>query len=541
MTGRTWPAHPVFADDSERLAWEALVARLRPDDVLLHGLRITDPVEGEVEIDLLLLMPDRGAAVIEVKGGHVSYADGTYRQSGADGVHDIDPAGQAARETRALCRFLEHQPTWSRDRLRAGWLVALPYTPVDGALGPQLRPGVVVGRDAMTDLAGIAYDRLGDVDLQAWVPPGDWVGAALTHLLGALDAPREVAARVAQRLERSEQLTTQQAALLSVIRAVPRFEVVGAAGTGKTWLAMEQARRWTEAGERVCLVTYTRGVVEMMRSATARLPARQRPAFVGTFFELGETWGVHPADEGPAFWTRTGPAAMRDAAAGVPLPFTAFVVDEAQDFADDWWPALLASGTADARVAVFRDDEQSVFAERAGRPDLDLVRLTLEENLRNGNQIVDTFRPLISAPVVSRAGAGFPVEYVPCSADDVVATADAQVERLLDAHGWLPEHVALLTTQHRHPVQIEQAGDKGEYWAGLWDRDFVFYSTVSGFKGLERSAVVLAVDGFHDGVDARAVLYAGMSRARDLLVVVGPPERLEPVVGGKVMRRLRRG
>jgi hypothetical protein len=30
----------------------------------------------------------------------------------------------------------------------------------------------------------------------------------------------------------------------------------------------------------------------------------------------------------------------------------------------------------------------------------------------------------------------------------------------------------------------------------LWKQDDVFYSTVAGFKGLERSAVVLAIDGF---------------------------------------------
>ena len=353
-------------------------------------------------------------------------------------------------------------------------------------------------------------------------------------------SPARSRPEVAQRLRRTDQLTAQQAALLSVVRAVPRFEVVGAAGTGKTWLAMEQARRWAEAGERVCLVAYTRGVVEMMRTATADLPGAAATRLRGHVLPAGHPWGVHPDESDADFWNRTGPAAMRAAAPNVAEPFTAFVVDEAQDFADDWWPALLSSGTPDARIAVFRDDEQAVFAERSGRPGVDLVRLTLEENLRNAHQIVDTFRPLIRAPLVSMAGDGFPVEFVPCSPDDVIATADAAVERLLEEHGWLPEHVALLTTQHRHPVQLEQAGDKDEYWAGLWDRDFVFYSTVSGFKGLERSAVVLAVDGFHDGVDPRSVLYAGMSRARDLLVIVGPPELIEPVVGDKVMRRVRR-
>jgi superfamily I DNA/RNA helicase len=221
--------------------------------------------------------------------------------------------------------------------------------------------------------------------------------------------------------------------------------------------------------------------------------------------------------------------------------FTAFVVDEAQDFADSWWPALLASAASDdVRLAVMRDDEQAVFSKRRGRPDVPLVPVTLTENLRNTTQVVNTYQPLITAAVEAHGGDGVPVEYVACHANALIPTADDVVDALLEKRGWLPEHIALLTTRHRHPVQVESSGDKSAYWDDFWGND-VFYSTVAGFKGLERPVVVLAVDGFHDGVDPRSVLYAGMSRARDLLIVVGDPADLEAVVGDKLMRRLRRG
>jgi superfamily I DNA/RNA helicase len=224
---------------------------------------------------------------------------------------------------------------------------------------------------------------------------------------------------------------------------------------------------------------------------------------------------------------------MRDAATSLPASsrFSAFVVDEAQDFADSWWPALLESAsTPDVKLAVFRDDEQAVFHERRGVPDLELAPFHLTENLRNANEIASAFRPLVTAGFSSRSGSGYDVVFVDCPAgSDVIAAADAEVERLLD-RGWLPEHLALLTTQHRHPVQVEMADDKTAYWDSLWDKDMVFYSTVAGFKGLERPAVVLAVDGFHEGVDPRSILYAGMSRARDLLVIVGDQAALAPIL-----------
>ena len=93
---------------------------------------------------------------------------------------------------------------------------------------------------------------------------------------------------------------------------------------------------------------------------------------------------------------------------------------------------------------------------------------------------------------------------------------------------------AAVTPIHR---RIEAQLGKDGHWDGFWLDDEVFYATVMGFKGLERPVVVLAVDGFHDGV-ARDVMYTGMSRARDQLVVCGDPEVIRAAVGKEVMKRL---
>ena len=100
-------------------------------------------------------------------------------------------------------------------------------------------------------------------------------------------------------------------------------------------------------------------------------------------------------------------------------------------------------------------------------------------------------------------------------------------------------NVALLTTGHRHPVQVERTDfhDQEGYWRTYWDDD-VFYGHVLGCKGLERRAVVLCLneDGSRDR--ARERLYVGMSRATDELVVVGDPDTVRRVAGEDVARRL---
>ena len=71
-------------------------------------------------------------------------------------------------------------------------------------------------------------------------------------------------------------------------------------------------------------------------------------------------------------------------------------------------------------------------------------------------------------------------------------------------------------------MQVEAVSTQGRasYWDLFWDDSELFYSTVSGFKGLERPAVVLAADGFRDPSIAQETLLVGVSRARDLLVVL---------------------
>ena len=536
------PEQPDFATDSERDAWKAIKGQLRDGDALIHGIRITDPVDGDIEIDLLVLLPEIGAAVIEVKGGQITYAQGKVMQADAYDTREIDPFTRAMQQMHSFRRYIEHQPTWSRGHLRAAWLTCFPHTTVDGAMGPQGLREAIIGREDLPDAAEIIEKRLGNHHDTTRVPGPGWVEDVVELLLGP-PAPEEIPSRVARRLARVEELASQQEALLSFVSPNPRYVVTGSAGTGKTWLAVEQAKRWAHEGLRVAFVTYGRGVTTLVQALVDEMPRRDRPDFVGTFHQLGYSWGVvAPEGSDQDYWDVEIPRLMIEASGAMDpgQRFDAFVVDEAQDFADSWWPALLSSARAidDVRLAIFRDEEQAVFRDRAGMPDVPLVPLTLDRNLRNAKEIVDLFRPLISAKPRARSGEGLGIEYIACSREEVISMADAAVEELFEQRGWLPEHIALLTTAHRHDLQKEKDHDKDAYWSSLWDTD-VFHGTVAGFKGLERPAVVLAVDGFHDGVVPAQVMYAGMSRARDLLIVVGGPEEIEAAVGPATMKRLR--
>src|SRR3546814_20187884 len=131
----------------------------------------------------------------------------------------------------------------------------------------------------------------------------------------------------------------------------------------------------------------------------------------------------------------------------------------------------------------------------------------------------------------SRGGDGPAVRFIAVTPDDALAAADDAIEGLLE-EDWRPEHVALLTTGKRHPVQVERTTHHTQdgYWETWWDTDDVFYGHVLGCKGLERRVVVLCVHEDEARHRSRERLYVGMSLATDL-PVAGGATRVLPAWG----------
>jgi superfamily I DNA and RNA helicase len=365
-------------------------------------------------------------------------------------------------------------------------------------------------------------------------------GCGFTH--------QDLNAEARERQAVADRLTEEQAMLLQVTRLLNRVEVRGGAGSGKTVLALAQAKELSRGrvgrpAQRVALLCYSIGLAEYFKRQVEGWPRQHRPAFVGTYEELGLSWGAESGTrEDSDFWEHQLPARMADLASDLPegRRFDSFIVDEAQDFADSWWtPLLRAMKDEEAGgLFVYSDENQRIFA-RFGQPPVPLVPLVLDHNLRNTRQIHESFGPLAPTRMTSRGGDGVDVHFVPASTDDALDRADDAVEVLLEA-GWFPGNIALLTTGHRHHVQVsetERLGQRG-YWRTFWDDQEVFYGHVLGCKGLERPAVVLCLNEKAGRDRSREKLYVGMSRATDQLIVVGDPDVVREIGGPAVAARL---
>ena len=236
--------------DSERKVFTAFERHLPRDWTVFHSRRIVLPGQGggplESELDFLVIDPARGMLGLEVKGGVEIGRDEDGWYSGTSPRHRIkSPGAQAQRAMHTLHDYL---------RTRASvpafcWGVVFPDAESPEVLGPELPCRLVIDASSL-QWADKAVDAMFEAAIGAGSPlsPG-----AVTQLVQLL-APRvslapSLSATLTEEGAALVRLTEEQFAILELLAAFPRVGVSGGAGTGKTVVAMERARRLAaEAG-----------------------------------------------------------------------------------------------------------------------------------------------------------------------------------------------------------------------------------------------------------------------------------------------------
>lgn len=531
MTAYTVPAELEPRDGrlGEHAVWQQLRDELPDGTTLLYDVKVPSGPDGR-QVDLLVLWPDVGIAVVEVKGGAVSCDRGRWTSHRNGDAKPIDnPMEQVATARHELCRFLT-EAGYAAARARVQHLVVLPHQVLDGGFDPSSCPREqVVDRDDLPDLVprlrALVEQGHGFSPLRAEAVP------ALVRLFEQQLAVDPTAAS-AEHEQWAEHLAEQQVDVLDLLSRQPSFEVEGGAGTGKTGLALAQAQRLAKEGRRVALLCYSRGLgMHLTREAATW---KRPPAYVGTFEGLALAWGVPPGSGDAWFETEMAEALVAQAAARDDR-FDAVVVDEAQDFGRSWWDAVRAVLRTEHGLFAFLDDDQRVF-HRQAEPPVSVAPFLLRRNYRNTVSIAQTCGSLATTQSTYAGRRGPAVRFVSCATEDALERAEDAVEALLDT--WAPGQVALLTTSRRHPLHAEQVTqDHDAYWRAFFDAEEVFYCSVPGFKGLERTCVVLAVNGLPERSRVQQLLYVGMSRARAQLVVVGDLDVIAPTGQRAGLRR----
>lgn len=526
----------------------------------------------EGEADIVIADPQRGILVIEVKSGQVRRDDeGTWW---AGERLKRSPFKQAADSCHALIRKLKELQDWPAglDPI-AGHAVALPDVELDrlggrlGLLGPDVDPELIADQSTCLDTdAGHAEMRTFlDRAFEVWgggsrKVPGH---AAIVLLQATLTTPIELRGMLRNEIAGAEpevvRLTRAQFNVLDSLRSMRRAAIIGGAGTGKTMLAAEKARRLVREGYRTLLVCYNSPLVQMLANDLAEESkwalAHGACLDVTTFHQLCEDLGVEagvlgprPSPTPPEWWDVTLPDALDRAVERLGPRYDAIVVDEGQDFAEGWLLSLetLLQDGHHGVLYVFHDPGQAIY-----RPDaIDQLRLPeihVQMNCRNAQPIHDVVRRLAGNELDAAAlrEDGRPPECIEVDGDHASIEALRKVlHRLRVDEGVRPSDMAVLTgtrleasavwhvpgRRFGNEVLGNPAIDDAGRNLGLPARDVphlpddvILCDTIRRFKGLERPVIILMEleAELADPEKLRQSLYVGASRARQHLVVIG--------------------
>jgi len=472
-------------------------------------------IDGQnAEIDVVLVSPHLGAVLIEIKGGLISIKDGVWYQY--DKALKKSPFEQVgAAKHKLIARLYEMRV--NLDGFFMSEFVVLPDVgdiPAQG-LGPGAPRNRIWGKHDLIEvphlIKGIHHEK----------PPASKERVlkylrALCPTVELTEVGGRFHAGVVNRIDAATRLHLDN---LVGLADNQQFLVTGGAGTGKTYLAENWARRCAARGERTLFLSFN---VPLAEDIAVRVEDTE--ITVGSFHRylksILEPFGYKVPSEPPSDWWLNVPAAMLvEHAPSIADRFDTIVLDEGQDFPAHWIESLRALHRNDGprRLLIVADQLQALYAEGWTAPE-GMPRLSLNTNLRSSQAIGSHVAQLGGAQPNAAAPVGPAIRQSEATDATVIAVVAAEISRLHKESEIPASQIAVLSrhTKLRDRLIAAEMPLPLVRWESR-DEGKVVCETIHRVKGLEKLAIIM-VD--LDDKPDEMTDYIGASRAMLHLVKV---------------------
>lgn len=521
---------------AERIVYDAFENGLSNKYHIYYGVPWLRP-RGEGEDDFLLVHPKRGILLCEVKGGEIA-RDGTtgqwFSHQRAKGLKfEIkDPFDQLRKNVHALVEKLERMPVFRLSRPRIERVVIFPDTFVPPAdLGLEMPRALIIDHNDLKQVSD-AIDRVfayyGMKDVSGTLLDSKQLATMDNEIAYTVELKQPLSFEIEDEEREIVRLTEEQFHVLDALRYNHRVKISGGAGTGKTFLAVEKARRLATAGFKTLLTCFNRPLMDHLVRSTQGVENLTTLNFDSlcrrTSMEGSRmAGGPMPPSHAPPDFFRDYLAERLELIQG--QEFGAIVVDEGQDFVNAIWWDLLELMLEDRQSSpfyVFYDNNQQIRGGAGEVVPMDMVRFELTANLRNARPIWHLASNYYHAEtsLVARGPLGRDVTYL-CAEnwEDRKRHLVEELLKLTEEEKIAPRDIAILCGQSLDQHWLKDQRLLGGVRVSTddeFDSNSVFMCSVSRFKGLERSVIILL-----DMESTTAeTMYVALTRAKHHLLVI---------------------
>lgn len=520
------------------------LSKLPDDYYVFHSYRIVSIIGNKVnenEADFLIFNPKYGCLVVEAKNGHV-YRDETGNWHYSNGDRMKDPFDQACSSMYSLLNKLMEQMNGTKyysminkcKFLFAVWFPSYLQKQIEDAnFGPNINKRLILTRDTLNNPLTSIEAIMQEMQKMHVVYKEPEIIENASNYQHALTKDESIELlknvlcpsfdiipnrRKEFEMETYSKLLDEQYIILDYLSAQKSAAISGASGTGKTFVALERARRLSGYGNKILFLCYNTNLKKHFED-------NYKMQNVDFYTIDGFACKICKTSEANYFMLKE--ALLNQIVMGT-FEYKHILVDEGQDFGI---PDIANSGILDllaefgtkaegASFFIFYDKNQLVNGSKQLPSYLQNVdsKLTLYKNCRNTKKIADTAYSLIDLSPQTYKGAlsGEEPKFIFYdSVEELRKRVDNVVNKLCKDAQY--DKVILSCKGLNNQSLRDFVDTQGNYRAD--DGKKVKLYSVSTFKGLEADIVILIdVDPtcFEEG---NVTFYVGASRAKKSLYV----------------------
>ncbi len=475
----------------------------------------------ESETDFVIFHPKKGLICLEAKAGQVKYENGYWQYGSGKIMKHNGPYIQAKRNKWKLRDYMiDHGLEYECNnckKLHAVWFPDVPSSKFDGVNLPgEGDVRITLTADTFGNIQEeidkiFEFDgqdkcttNLSDKSVQKLL---ERVLAPSFNLISLQQIEQERNKNVFKRMLR------EQVALLNYLDEQNNAIINGLAGTGKTVMAVEKARRHSEKGEKVLFLCYNAFLNEHLRESYP-YPHVSYYTVAGLSQKICEKVDYKSLQEKLTQMFLEGT-----------FPYQHVIIDEGQDFGKDEIDEVeiiellkenaINNEDKNGTFYLFYDKNQMIQSKKVPKyiEEAD-CKLTLYRNCRNTENIALTSLRLLGTDKVPKlypdaVMGDLPVIGFGATKEETISLLNREIDNYIDA-GY--NSITVLTCKTEESSIIADCCSDSKY---NYKRGYVKFTTCRKFKGLESDVIIVVdidKDTFDD--DGEQLMYVGTSRAR---------------------------